>query len=219
MASNNSNVTRLLDPAVFGPASTVGQVVSGSSAGGGASSDSTQQLAQQLQQLQSVAQSETETVQANTQAINQNTTQLGQGSGGSSALSKAGGALESVMGLGTGLSPLVSGIVSLFSGLFNAGGGQQSVPSTFLMPPAVNVNAGINEAAPTQPFGVDYAAGGQPRGATAGTSNSGPGSTQITVQVQAMDSQSFLDHSDDIAQAVRQAMLQSSVLNDVIREV
>jgi hypothetical protein len=39
------------------------------------------------------------------------------------------------------------------------------------------------------------------------------------VQVQAMDSQSFLDHSDDIAQAVRQAMLQSSVLNDVIREV
>ena len=48
---------------------------------------------------------------------------------------------------------------------------------------------------------------------------SGGGSTQITVQVQAMDSQSFLDHSDDIAQAVRQAMLQSSVLNDVIREV
>jgi hypothetical protein len=38
------------------------------------------------------------------------------------------------------------------------------------------------------------------------------------VQVQAMDSQSFLDHSSDIAQAVRQAMLQSSVLNDVVRE-
>ena len=43
-------------------------------------------------------------------------------------------------------------------------------------------------------------------------------STQITVQVQAMDSQSFLDHSNDIALAVRQAMLESSVLNDVIRE-
>jgi hypothetical protein len=38
------------------------------------------------------------------------------------------------------------------------------------------------------------------------------------VQVQAMDSQSFLDHSGDIAMAVRQAMLQSSVLNDVVRE-
>ena len=48
---------------------------------------------------------------------------------------------------------------------------------------------------------------------------SGGGSGQMIVQVQAMDSQSFLDHSDDIAQAVRQAMLQSSVLNDVIREV
>ena len=44
-------------------------------------------------------------------------------------------------------------------------------------------------------------------------------STQITVQVQALDSQSFLDHSHDIAQAVRQAMLETSVLNDVIREV
>ena len=43
--------------------------------------------------------------------------------------------------------------------------------------------------------------------------------SQITVQVQAMDSQSFLDHSSDIALAVRQAMLQSSVLNDVIRGV
>jgi hypothetical protein len=214
MASGN-NVTKLLDPAVFGEASTVSQVVAGSSAGGGSSSDSTQQLAQQFQQLQSVAQAETETVQANTQAINQNTTQMGQGTGGSSALSQAGSTIESALGLGTGLSPLISGVANLFSGLFGGGGGQQSVPSAFLMPPSVNVNAGINEAAPTQPFAVDYAAGGQPRGATAGSG----GSTQITVQVQAMDSQSFLDHSDDIAQAVRQAMLQSSVLNDVIREV
>jgi hypothetical protein len=215
----SGNVTKLLDPAVFGEASTVSQVVAGSNAGGGSSSDSTQQLAQQFQQLQSVAQSETETVQANTQAINQNTTQMGQGTGGASTLSSAGSTIESALGLGTGLSPLISGVANLFSGLFGGGGDQQSVPSAFLMPPAVNVNAGINEAAPTQPFAVDYAAGGQPRGATAGASNSGSGSTQITVQVQAMDSQSFLDHSDDIAQAVRQAMLQSSVLNDVIREV
>jgi hypothetical protein len=39
------------------------------------------------------------------------------------------------------------------------------------------------------------------------------------VQVQALDSQSFLDHSDDIAAAVRQAMLTSTTLNDVIRSV
>jgi hypothetical protein len=33
-----------------------------------------------------------------------------------------------------------------------------------------------------------------------------------------MDSRSFFDHSNDIALAVRQAMLESSVLNDVVRE-
>ena len=38
----------------------------------------------------------------------------------------------------------------------------------------------------------------------------------MTIQVNAMDSQSFLDHSDDIAMAVKQAILNSSSLNDVI---
>lgn len=223
MASDNStNITRLLDPNVFGAPTTVSQVVAGSSAsrgggGGGSSQSSTSQLAQQLQQLETVAQAETETVQANTQAINQNTTQLGQGAAGTAG--QVGSTVESALGLGTGLSPLLTGIAGLFSGLFGGGGGQQSVPTTFLKPPSVNVNAGMNEAAPTQPFAVDYAAGGQPRAATAGGPGAGSGSAQITVQVQAMDSQSFLDHSDDIAQAVRQAMLQSNVLNDVIREV
>ena len=87
------------------------------------------------------------------------------------------------------------------------------------MPPSVGVNAGISENVPTQPFAVDYAAGGAPRASGSGSGTGGAGGSQITVQVQAMDSQSFLDHSDDIAQAVRQAMLQSNVLSDVIREV
>ena len=61
------------------------------------------------------------------------------------------------------------------------------------------------------------------------TGNSFPGSdtssstTQqghsILVQVQAMDSQSFMDHSHDIAQAVRQAMLNMNSLNDVIQDL
>jgi hypothetical protein len=42
---------------------------------------------------------------------------------------------------------------------------------------------------------------------------------QITVQVNAMDSQSFLDHSQDIARAVRQAMLNSNSLNDVVSDL
>ena len=47
----------------------------------------------------------------------------------------------------------------------------------------------------------------------------GRGAAQITIQVQAMDSRSFLDHRDEIAQAVREAMLNSHSLNDVVSEL
>ena len=43
--------------------------------------------------------------------------------------------------------------------------------------------------------------------------------SQITVNVQAMDSQSFLDHSSEIAQAVRNAMLNMSSINDVVSDL
>jgi hypothetical protein len=198
-------------------------VVAGSLAPVGAGSSATAQserLAQQMQQLVSLSQAETETAGANAQATNQVATQSPQGSGGSSVGSEAGSLLENTLGLG--LSPLITGILGLFGGGGSNGGGA-SVPSAFLMPPSMNVSSGFNEGAPTQPFAVDYASGGQPKSASSssgsGSGGSGGGSGQITVHVQAMDSQSFLDHSDDIAQAVRQAMLQSSVLNDVIREV
>ncbi len=93
------------------------------------------------------------------------------------------------------------------------GGEPRSFPlSRFIMPLPVKANAGISTSNPGV-FAVDNADGGLPRPAPA----SPP--TQITVQVQAMDSRSFLDHSNDIALAVRQAMLETSVLNDVIREV
>jgi hypothetical protein len=46
-----------------------------------------------------------------------------------------------------------------------------------------------------------------------------PQGHNILVQVQAMDSQSFMDHSEEIAQAVRQAMLNLNSLNDVILDL
>jgi hypothetical protein len=172
-------------------------------------------------------------VLANTQAVTQNTTQLG--SSGPSTASKTGSTLESTLGLGLGLSPLITGLLSLFGG---GSSSQPAAPTPFALPPSVGVNAGVSEGAPTQAFGLEYTSAGQPRPAASASSSSvnnpagasangtlnNPASaptstTQITVQVQAMDSQSFLDHSNDIALAVRQAMLQSSVLNDVIREV
>jgi hypothetical protein len=57
-----------------------------------------------------------------------------------------------------------------------------------------------------------------PPGAEATASNSSQGQS-ILVQVQAMDSQSFMDHSNDIAQAVRQAMLNLHSVNDVIADL
>ena len=214
MASNESTIESMLNPKVFGPPATLSQVVEGSLAPVGAGS---QPRAQPLaEQLETLAQSETETAEANAQGTNQAAAESPQGSGGAGIGSEAGSALESILGGG-----LLGGIMGLFGG-GGGGGGGASAPAPFLMPPSVNVNAGINEGAPTQPFAVDYASGGAPK--TAGSSSSSGsggsgGGSQIMVQVQAMDSQSFLDHSDDIAQAVRQAMLQSTVLNDVIREV
>jgi hypothetical protein len=133
----------------------------------------------------------------------------GGGSNADSILGTIGSTLGDVLGGGLGLAPLVSGIAGLF------GGGDSSSPAalpTYMAPLPINLNAGFSEGSGGA-YGVDTAQGGAPRAMTNSPSS------QITVQVQAMDSQSFLDHSDDIALAVRQAMLQSSVLNDVIREV
>ena len=41
----------------------------------------------------------------------------------------------------------------------------------------------------------------------------------VTVQVQAIDSRSFLDHSDEIARAVREAILNSHALGSVVSEL
>jgi hypothetical protein len=199
---------------------TVAGVVNGALGplGGGASTgsnsgltDQLSQLTQQLQQLQTVNQTAVQTLQENTQALALNSTTRTQS--GSSTASTIGGTLESVLGLGTGLSPLITGLMSLFG---SGGGGSTQAPlASLILPPQVGVNAGVSESAPGQSFGVNYGQGGQPRPVS--SSNSSAPATQITVQVQALDSQSFLDHSNDIAMAVRQAMLESNVLNDVIQ--
>jgi hypothetical protein len=197
------------------PLSSVTRLLGGSSGAGGSSGTSalTEQLTsltQQLQQLQSVNQTEIETMEENTSALSENTSS--KGSGADSAASSAGSTIASVLGFGLGLSPLISGLVSLFGG----GGSNQASPLVpYVAPPSVNATAGISSSQ-SGAFGVDIASGGLPRAQPSSSSSS---TTQITVQVQAMDSQSFLDHSNDIAQAVRQAMLESTTLNDVIREV
>ncbi len=213
MANNNplSQVTTLLG----GTGGSGGSGGSGGTAGSGALTQQLTTITQQLQQLQTVNQTQMETLEANTAAVSQNTSTKGS-SGGSSTASTIGSTLESVFGLG--LSPLISGLVSLFGG----GGSSQPTPLVpYVAPASVQANAGISSAS-SGAFAVDTADGGLPRPVPSpgsGSASSSSSTTQITVQVQALDSQSFLDHSDDIAAAVRQAMLTSTTLNDVIRAV
>ena len=159
-------------------------------------------ITQQLQQLQTINQTQIAAMQQNTQAVAQNTSTKGQsGSTGKSVAST----LSDIFGLG--LSPLISGLVSLFGG----GGSSETSPLVpYIAPTPVNLTAGLVGSGVAA---VNPASGGLPAPIPSAQS------TQITVQVQALDSQSFLDHSNDIAQAVRQAMLTSTTLNDVIRGV
>ena len=212
---------------LFGTQTTRTQVVTdtvasltGASGGDGGNSqtsaltDQLTSLTQQLQQLQSINQAQTEAMQANTQAVSQNTSAKGQ-SGGESTAGSVGNTLMDVFGLATGISPLISGLISLFGG---GGGSQPAAPTPYVNPLPVHATAGFSGASPGV-FGVNTSDGGLPQPVPAATSSSQAAPPSITVQVQAMDSQSFLDHSRDIALAVRQAMLESSVLNDVIRSV
>jgi hypothetical protein len=165
-------------------------------------------ITSQLEQLQTINQSQMAIIEANTSALGANTSSKGSGA---STAGSVGNTLLDVLGLGSGLGPLISGLVSLFGG---GAGSPTTAVTPYIQPLPVNLQAGFSGASAGGASGVDYGEGGQPRQTTAGAVQQ-----QITVQVQAMDSQSFLDRSNDIAAAVRKAMLETSTLNDVIREV
>jgi hypothetical protein len=151
----------------------------------------------------------TQVIDAQTQATAANTEALAAGSKsqGSSAGKDASDALNAVSGvLGGGLSAMP--LVSLFTSLFSAGSSEQAAPLVpFSLPPSLNLQSTANGQ------DVSWGENGLPRSVASPGSGAGQ---QITVQVQAMDSQSFLDHSDDIAQAVKQAMLNMNSINDVV---
>ena len=108
------------------------------------------------------------------------------------------------------MSPIVSGLLSLFGG----GGSSTTAAATpFQLPASVQTQAGLTGGSNGQIVPVDYSQSGQPRAQGASSS------PQINIQVSAMDSKSFLDHSDEIAQAVREAMLSAHSLNDVIADL
>jgi hypothetical protein len=188
------------------PTTEVSGLLGGS--GGSGLNNQLTTITSQLQELQTINQAQMQSIVSNTGALNTNTSAKGSGR---STAGSVGNTLLDVLGLGSGLSPLISGLVSLFGG---GGGGQTTTVTPYIQPLPVNLSAGFTGSAAGGASGVDYSEGGQPRQTSAASAQQ-----QITVQVQALDSQSFLDRSNDIAAAVRKAMLETSTLNDVIRGV
>jgi hypothetical protein len=139
-----------------------------------------------------------------------NSNAAGSRSGASEALSIA----TTVMESGLGVIPLVTGLIGLFTG------GGESAPAPlakYAMPSKINFHSADNGDGTSD---MDYDQMGAARAyhtAPASTSAATPqAAPQVTVNVSAMDSRSFLDHSSDIAQAVRDAMLNLSSINDVV---
>ena len=175
---------------------------------GGLLTSGGQSLPEALTQATLVITAQTQATSANTEALGVNTTTR-ESSAGSTAANIVSG-VSHFLGGGLSLMPLVG----IFSSLFGGGQPQQPPPLIpYSMPPALNFEATTNyQNIAYGDSGLPRAPGGQaiPHAATA---------PQITVQVQALDSQSFLDHSNDIAQAVRQAMLNMNSINDVVTDL
>ena len=137
------------------------------------------------------------------------------GGAGSTAESVASTFFES----GFGMAALVKGLVGLFGG-----GGSSSQPlEKYEMPSAIDFESmqtgGGLSAGSFDQTGTMRAVGAAGDEGTVTAGGSGGSAAPITVNVQAMDAQSFLDHSDDIAQAVRGAMLSMGSINDVVNEL
>ncbi len=164
------------------------------------------QVGRQVEQLRQSGQQQTASVDSNTQAILQNAS-----GGGSSTTRAIGKAASGILRGGLGLAPLVSGLTRLF------GGGSEEAPASlnyFAPQRPVRIEGGTLESDPYAIQAVSYGQDGLPRGTTPGTAL-----PPITIQVQAIDSQSFLDHKESIARAVREAILSSHSLRDVMAEL
>ncbi|MCX6633383.1 MAG: hypothetical protein NTW28_37790 [Candidatus Solibacter sp.] len=99
---------------------------------------------------------------------------------------------------------------------------QMGMPRTYAeAAQSASANARVNEGM----AGLVYDKAGMPRSyaeaaASGGTRSTASGAApQITVNVQAMDARSFMDRSNDIALAVRDAMLNMNSINDVVNEL
>lgn len=161
------------------------------------------QLLTQLSQWSTANREHSDRVKENTNAL------LSNKVNSESSMSDAAKSAASTFANGLGLSPILSGLVHLFTG--------SSKPATppplvkYELPTAIRADAGLNSDNSISLIDRNL------QGNVRSTAPQAP--TQVIVQIQALDSRSILDRSDDIAKAVREAMLHSSALNDVIQDL
>lgn len=177
---------------------------------------SLQTIAAQLEQIRPVAQQQASALLDNTEAVTANTVTLASTSTAAKVGEKAKGVAGTVL-KGLTLSPLISGLVGLF------GGGKKEEPPPvvrYSSPKPIRLQTGLTGGGTTPIAEVASDDDGQPRAAGSaaglGPAYFGP---PITIQVQAMDSRSFLNHSEEIARAVREALLNAHSLSEVISEL
>lgn len=197
-----------------------GQLIAGVGEGGRLSSHGSS--GSELYSVDVSAQSDS---RLNTTPATETVGQATSGNGGTSALSVASTFFES----GLGIVPLVTGLL----GLFGSGSSTPPPLERYIMPDSLHFTGGDTTGgfsnADYDQFGMPRLYGGMTSAMTTPVSSSstassangtaGGASPQINLTVHAMDSQSFLDHSSEIAQAVRQAMLSLSSVNDVVNDL
>jgi len=182
----------------------------------GGLNDTMTNLSQSFGSLVSTSQSQAEAVLANTQAIVQSTSS--RSTGGVTGM--LGQAASSILG-GMGFSPIISGLLDLF------GSSSPATPpplTPFTLPPSISFQAAnVGPSNGSGLPGADYGQSGLPRvmqdSSGSGSAAQPAATSNVTINVQAMDSRSFLDHSSDIANAVRDAMLNMHSLNDVVSDL
>lgn len=175
--------------------------------GGTSLSTGLSQAAEEISQLRAAWQQQATLIAANTDALRSNSKGGGQ-SAGSTAAHVASGIFGGALGI---VSPVVKGLLGLF------GGGGSSAPAplpVYVPPPPVSISGIVRSSDGTAPQSASPVA---PPQTAPGGQTSTP--SQVTVNINAMDSQSFLDRSNDIASAVRLAMLNLHPINDVVADL
>jgi hypothetical protein len=157
----------------------------------------------------------------------------GGNSGTATGTQASGGSTVAEIGMdilksGLGLVPLVGGLLGVFGG-----GSEAPAPLVkYALPPRVEfegaesgdgiVEAGYDQMgmarAYTAPGNSGSGGTARPYGPASGDGG-WTGTPSVNVTVQAMDARSFLDRSNDIAAAVRDAMLNLNSINDVVNDL